>query len=181
MDPRRYTGYVTKSYVTAQAIELYQNEYAIGFPTLERQAGRPGKTSTVYGLIEAKGAVMAARGGWERAVWFRVPEHDAKEPASFHHGAWFEAVGEECRGGADGAGLLDLPGISRFDVCGLGAAAWLDGMIATRLPRARAVWPRLFPLAQRRRARGGAIAALGAGSVLGHVGSRARSGMIGIG
>ncbi|MDH3665288.1 MAG: FAD-binding oxidoreductase, partial [Alphaproteobacteria bacterium] len=28
LDPRRYTGYATKTYVTAKAIELYQNEYA---------------------------------------------------------------------------------------------------------------------------------------------------------
>ena len=33
LDPRRYTAYATKTYVTAKAIELYQNEYAIGFPT----------------------------------------------------------------------------------------------------------------------------------------------------
>ncbi|HXV24874.1 MAG TPA: FAD-dependent oxidoreductase [Alphaproteobacteria bacterium] len=136
LDPRRYTGYVTKSYVAAQAIELYQNEYAIGFPTLERQAGRPAKTSTVYGLLKSKGAVMAARGGWERAVWFPRPGDDPKAPATFHHGAWFEAVGEECRAVRDAAGLLDLPGISRFEVSGKDAAAWLDGLILTRLPRA---------------------------------------------
>ncbi len=136
LDPRRYAGYVTKSYVTAQAIELYQNEYAIGFPTLERQAGRLAKTSPVYGLLKAKGAVMAARGGWERAVWFPRPSDDPKAPATFHRGAWFDGVAEECRAVANAAGLLDLPGLSRFEVSGKGAAAWLDGLIATRLPRA---------------------------------------------
>ncbi|MDF2765405.1 MAG: putative oxidoreductase [Rhodospirillales bacterium] len=136
LDPRRYTGYVTKSFVTAQAIELYQNEYAIGFPTLERQAGRPAKVSSAYGLLRGKGAVMAARGGWERAVWFPRPGDNAKEPASFHHGTWFEAVGEECRAVQNAAGILDLSGISRFEVTGPGATAWLDGLIVTRLPRA---------------------------------------------
>ena len=136
LDPRRYTGYVTKSFTAAQAIELYQNEYAIGFPTLERQAGRPAKVSTVYGLLREKDAVMAARGGWERAVWFAKPGDDLKEPARFRHGTWFGRVGEECRAVQSAAGLLDLPGISRFEVTGPGAAAWLDGMIATRLPRA---------------------------------------------
>ena len=135
LDPRRYTGYVTKSYVAAQAIELYQNEYAIGFPTLERQAGRPAKTSPIYGLLRAKGAVMAARGGWERAVWFPRRGDDPMAPASFHRGAWFEAVGEECRAVQASAGLLDLPGISRFELAGSGAAAWLDRLIATRVPR----------------------------------------------
>lgn len=136
LDPRRYAGYVTKSYVAAQAIELYQNEYAIGYPTLERQAGRPAKTSPVYGLLKAKGAALAARGGWERAVWFPSPGDDPKAPATFHRGAWFEAVAEECRAVQNAAGLLDLPGITRFEVTGPGAAAWLGGLIATRLPRA---------------------------------------------
>src|SRR5262249_47773949 len=53
-DPRRYTGFVTKSYTEAKAVELYQNEYAIGFPFEERPAGRPAKTSTLYETLHRK-------------------------------------------------------------------------------------------------------------------------------
>ena len=70
VDPRRFTDYATPEYVRAKAVELYQNEYAIGFPNEERPAGRPAKTSPLYGRLQAKDAVFGARGGWERAVWF---------------------------------------------------------------------------------------------------------------
>ena len=136
LDPRRYTGYVTKSFTAAQAIELYQNEYAIGFPTQERPGRPPGQDLLGLWPDRGKGAVFGARGGWERAVWFPRSGDDVKEPASFHRGTWFERVGEECRAVQNAAGLLDLPGITRFEVAGRDAAGWLDGMIATRLPRA---------------------------------------------
>ena len=41
LDPRRYTGYATGSYVLAKALELYQNEYAVAYPVNEWPAGRP--------------------------------------------------------------------------------------------------------------------------------------------
>ncbi|MEM8915617.1 MAG: FAD-dependent oxidoreductase, partial [Pseudomonadota bacterium] len=94
LDPRRYTDFATKSYVTAKAIELYQNEYAIHFPAEERPAGRPSKTSPVYERLKAKGAMFGARGGWERATWFPRPGEEAKETLSYHRTNWFEAVGE---------------------------------------------------------------------------------------
>ena len=67
-DPRRYTGYATTSYTVAKAIELYQNEYAVGFPFEERPAGRPARTTPLYPVLKAKGAHFAARNGWERAA-----------------------------------------------------------------------------------------------------------------
>ena len=135
LDPRRYTGYVTKSYTEAKAIELYQHEYAIGYPFEERPAGRPAKTSPLYEKFKAKGAMFGARGGWERATWFPRPEDTAEEQLSFHHTNWFDAVGEECRAVAENVGILDLTGFARFEIAGPGAAAWLDGLIAGNLPK----------------------------------------------
>ena len=62
LDPRRYTGYATKSYVTAKAIELYQNEYAIGFPFEERAAGRPARTSPLYTPAQSQGRTVRGAG-----------------------------------------------------------------------------------------------------------------------
>ena len=136
VDPRRFTSYATKEYTRAKAVELYQREYAIGFPNEERPAGRPAKTSPLYGILKAKGAVFGARAGWERACWFPRPGKDDPEtPLTFHHANWFEAVGEECRGVAEGVGILDLPGFARFEIEGPGAAAWLESLITGRLPK----------------------------------------------
>ncbi|MEM8948019.1 MAG: FAD-dependent oxidoreductase [Pseudomonadota bacterium] len=136
LDPRRYTGYATKTYVTAKAIELYQNEYAIGFPFEERAAGRPARTSPLYDRLSAKGAKFGARGGWERAVFFD-PKGTIDDPSlSFRRDRnWFHIVGEECRAVREGVGILDLPGFSKFMVEGDGAEAWLDGLTCSKLPR----------------------------------------------
>jgi len=134
-DPRRYTDYVTKAHVEAKAVELYQNEYAIGYPNEERPAGRPAKTSPVYERLKAKGAMFGARGGWERAAWFPASAEEAVEKLSFHRTNWFDTVAEECRAVAEGVAIMDLPGFSRFEVAGPGAADWLDGLIAGALPR----------------------------------------------
>ena len=135
LDPRRYTAYATKTYVTAKAIELYQNEYAIGFPYEERGAGRPARTSPLYDKLKAKGARFGARGGWERAVYF-APEGGLDEPTlTFRRDRnWFETVGEEVRAVRESVGILDLPGFSKFMIEGEGAEAWLDRLTCSKLP-----------------------------------------------
>jgi dimethylglycine dehydrogenase len=136
-DPRRYTDYATKPYVVAKAIELYQNEYAIGFPVEERPAGRPAKTTPLYDRLQAKGAFFCARGGWERAAWFTRAGETAGQKLSFHRRetAWFDAVAEECRAVRERVGLMDLGGFTKIKVEGPGAAAWLDSLICGRLPK----------------------------------------------
>ncbi|MBV9784547.1 MAG: FAD-dependent oxidoreductase [Acidisphaera sp.] len=134
-DPRRYTGFVTRPYVVAKAIELYQNEYAIGFPFEERPAGRPVRTSPLYPLLRAKAALFGPRNGWERATWFPRDMHEVDSQPTLRRPAWFAAVAEECRAVAERVGVADLPGFSRFELRGRGAAAWLDGLIAGALPR----------------------------------------------
>ncbi|HUN46593.1 MAG TPA: FAD-dependent oxidoreductase [Stellaceae bacterium] len=133
-DPRRYTGFVSKPYVVAKAVELYQNEYAVGFPFEERPAGRPAKTSPLYPALRAKGALFGARNGWERAV--RFPRQADASPLTLQRPAWLPEVGEECRAVAERVGVCDLPGFSRFELRGAGAAQWLDGLIAGALPKA---------------------------------------------
>lgn len=135
LDPRRYTEYANQQYVVDRATELYQREYAIQFPNDEWSAGRPALQSPVYTRLAAKGARFGARGGWERATWFPRPEDEITESPGYQHGAWFDAVGEECRHVQTHAGLLDLGGFSKYDLNGPGVANWLDTMIAGKLPR----------------------------------------------
>ncbi len=136
IDPRRFTAYATEEYTRAKAVELYQREYAIGYPHEERPAGRPALTSPVYSTLKEKGAVFGARAGWERAAWFPRPGIDpAAHSNRLDHGESFDAVGEECRAVRDAVAVMDFPGFSRFLVSGAGAADWLEGLIAGRLPR----------------------------------------------
>jgi dimethylglycine dehydrogenase len=141
-DPRRYTAYATKTYVTAKAIELYQNEYAVSFPYEERDAGRPARTSPLYDKLKAKGARFGARGGWERPVFFEprggsvdLPQSAEEPTLSFRRDrSWFQTVGEEVRAVRESVGILDLPGFSKFMIEGEGAKAWLDRLTCSKLP-----------------------------------------------
>ncbi|HEY6432746.1 MAG TPA: FAD-dependent oxidoreductase [Acetobacteraceae bacterium] len=136
LDPRRYTGYATQSFAIAKAVEIYQNEYAPAFPLEERPAGRPLRTSPLYGRLKAKGAVFGARGGWERATWFANGAGEAGPALSFRRKrVWFEAVGDEVRAVREAVGLIDLPGFSKWIVSGPGAEACLDRLVCSRLPR----------------------------------------------
>ena len=135
IDPRRFTGYATKTFTAAKAVEIYQNEYAPGFPNEERPAGRPLRTSPLFDRLKAKGARFGARGGWERPTWFSRRGEPDDSPGFLRARPYFDAVGEEVRAVRERVGLLDLPGFTKFIVTGPNAAQWLDRLVCTRLPR----------------------------------------------
>ncbi len=135
-DGRRYGDYAGPSFALAKAIETYENEYGIGFPQEERDAGRPLRCSTVYPLLAAKGARFGPRGGWERAVYFPQAGDPADGPEwSFRRPFWHKAVARECAAITERVAILDLPGFTKFEVTGPGAGAWLNHMVAGRVPR----------------------------------------------
>ncbi|MDP4033553.1 MAG: FAD-dependent oxidoreductase [Pseudorhodobacter sp.] len=136
-DPRRFTGFEDPDYCVAKAREVYANEYAIHFPHHPWPAGRGKKLSAVHGRMAALGAQFGAANGWERALWYARPGDDVSEAGSRtwqREGPWFGAVREECLAVRDGAGILDLPGFSRFWVTGPGVADWLAGQITGKVP-----------------------------------------------
>ena len=135
LDCRRYGDFADRRYALAKALETYQNEYGVGYPQEERPAGRPARTSPLYEQLVRRGAVFGARGGWERAVYFRQPGDPGGPDCSFRRPRWHRAVERECDAVAKGVALLDLTGFARFEVAGRGASAWLDHLIAGELPR----------------------------------------------
>ncbi|MEM9104774.1 MAG: FAD-dependent oxidoreductase [Pseudomonadota bacterium] len=135
MDPRRYTDYATKTYATAKAIEVYQNEYAMHPPHRVWSAGRPAKTSPLYDRLMAAGAQFGSFGGWERPLWFAREGDLAEDDQTFGRPHFDDAIAEEVKTVSERAGLLDLSGFTRFELSGEGASEWLDSMITGALPR----------------------------------------------
>jgi dimethylglycine dehydrogenase len=136
-DPRRFTAFCDQDYCVAKGMEVYGHEYAIHFPHHAWPAGRGKKLSPIHDRITAAGAQFGAYNGWERANWFARPGDDTSEEATQtfrREGAWFDAVKEECLAVRDAAGLLDLPGFSRFILEGAGAADWLSRQITGAVP-----------------------------------------------
>ena len=134
VDPRRYGPYTSKRYVVAKNEETYRNVFTVHFPDEEREDGRPAKTSPVYDKLKRMGAVFGQRYGWERANWFAPEGVEPKDVFSFRRSNYFEHVGNECRTLRERVGVIDLTPFSKFDVTGPGAEAWLDGLVANKVP-----------------------------------------------
>jgi len=135
LDRRRYGDYATTEYTVAKAIEVYQNEYASSFPYEERPAGRPLRTSPLYDTLKAKGARFGARGGWERAVYLDLKGDIPADTHSFRReNVWHGAVADEVKAVRERVGILDLPGFTKYELKGPGAAKHLDYLSCSKLP-----------------------------------------------
>jgi dimethylglycine dehydrogenase len=134
VDPRRFGGYTSRRYVVKKNEETYANVFTIHFPDEERPQGRPAKTSAVYDKLDRMGAVWGQRYGWERANWFAPSGVERRDVWSFRRTNYFEHVGAECRRMRQGVGLIDLAPFTKHEVLGPGAGAWLDSLVANKVP-----------------------------------------------
>ena len=135
VDPRRYGNYATESYLIEKNEEAYANVFTIHYPDEEREGARPLRTAPCYDRLKALGAVFGAKFGWERANWF-APEGVAQEDDwSFRRSQWFKHIGNEVRNTTENVGLLDMSAFAKARVSGPGAEAFLDRLIANRVPK----------------------------------------------
>ena len=138
-DPRRFTDYTDPQYCVDKGMEVYGHEYAMHFPWHRWPAAPDRKLSPAHDKVKALGGQMGVYNGWERADWFAQPGDDTSEEATLtweRSGPWEPRVREECEAVRDHVGVLDLPGFSRFELSGEGAAEWLRGRVAGGLPKA---------------------------------------------
>ncbi len=133
-DPRRFGTYANRSYACIKAKEAFAANFGINYPDWDWPSARPAKTSPCYEKLKQHGAVFGAVYGWEVANWFAPPGVEAKDRNSYRRSNYFEYVGRECRAVRELVGMYDLTSSSKYDVCGPGAASWLDGLFASRLP-----------------------------------------------
>ncbi len=135
LDVTRFGPYASAlPYLIARAQEVYEREYAIPYPFQELPAGRPLKTDPLYDRLLARGAVMGARNGWERPLYF-VPEGAPRgDRPTYRRPDWLPYQIAECAAIRERAGVLDMTSFAKFEVRGPGAAALLDRLSANRLP-----------------------------------------------
>jgi dimethylglycine dehydrogenase len=136
VDPRRFGDYAGKTYTKRKNEETYEHVFIIHYPDEERPACRPLKTSPIHDLLDAKGAVWGQRYGWERPNWFAPEGVARKDVWSFRRTNYFEHVGNECRHLRENVSIIDITSFSKLRVSGPGAEAYLDRLVANRLPRA---------------------------------------------
>ena len=160
VDPRRFGPYASKGYLKEKNEEAYANVFTMHYPEEERAAARPLKRTPCYDRMKDLGAVFGSVYGWERPGWFApkgyaLAEKDLNRPDvllnhnhaaptddgrivekwSFRRSNAFRFVGEECRNVMDNVALQDMSAFAKMEVSGPGARAWLDSILANRIPK----------------------------------------------
>jgi dimethylglycine dehydrogenase len=135
MDVARFGDYCTKPYTRAKVRENYQRRFAISYPNEELPAGRPLLTTPAYGLWKAKRAVFGQGYGMEAVNYFAGDGEPTFETPSFRRSNAFDRVGEECRAVRTAVGVNEIHNFGKYEVSGPGAEAWLDTIMAGRVPR----------------------------------------------
>ncbi len=136
MDVARFGDWARPQYTTAKVRENYSRRFSITYPNEELPAGRPLRTTPIHDRLAARNAVWGASYGLEVANYFAPAGEEPFETPTFRRSNAFGPVGEECRAVRNSVGLFETSLFAKYEVSGPEAAAWLDGLLANRIPRA---------------------------------------------
>jgi dimethylglycine dehydrogenase len=133
MDNARYGGFTAnQEYIRQTTGQFYSRRFVMSYPNEQLWAGRPLRTAGAYADMTAAGARWGCSWGLETPLYF-APEGFTEKPTLKRSNA-FPIVAEECRKTRASVGLLDITAFSRYEVTGPNAAAWLDRVMACKLP-----------------------------------------------
>ncbi|HUF56449.1 MAG TPA: FAD-dependent oxidoreductase, partial [Thermohalobaculum sp.] len=133
MDVARYGDWASLSYTNPKVQENYRRRFSIKFPNEELTAARPYKTTPIYDRLVARGAQMGDSWGLEVPLWY-APE-GVRDVFSWRRSTDFDHVKAEVKAVREGVGLMEISSFSKFRVRGSGARDFLDGMLASRIPK----------------------------------------------
>jgi dimethylglycine dehydrogenase len=134
-DVARFGPWITPGYTRAKVRENYQRRFSVSYPNEELPAARPLNQTPMYDIFEGLGAVWGHQYGLEVPNYFAQGDEPRFETPSFRRSNAFEAVARECRAVREGVGINEVHNFSKFSVSGPDAMAWLDRMLAGRLPK----------------------------------------------
>lgn len=136
LDPRRISSFANTEYTALKSIEDYQMEFQWHMPHEHRPAGRPAKTTPLYPVLSAQGAAFGVVNGWERTNFYK-PTPEFIEEHSYGFCNWHDVVAAEVEAVQTRVGIAELSGFNRFEITGTEAAAWIDSLTCTKLPKAK--------------------------------------------
>ena len=134
MDVARFGDHATSSYTSTKVRENYSRRFRITFPNEYLPAGRGVQTSPIHDRLEAANAVFGDAFGLESALWFQEPGLEPVEEVTFGRSNAWDRVRAETLAVRAGVGMLETTGFAKFAVEGPGARAWLDRLLAGRVP-----------------------------------------------
>lgn len=135
MDVARFGGWITPGYTLPKVIENYQKRFSVSYPNEELPAARPFRTTPMYDIFTGMGAVWGQQYGLEVPNYFAKGDEPKYETPSFRRSDAFEATGREVRAVREGVGINEVQNFGKYRVAGPGARAWLDRIMAGRVPK----------------------------------------------
>jgi len=145
MDVARFGDYACNDkYLADTTRQFYSRRFAMAYPNEELPAGRPLKTSPCYDALKGEGAHFGEIWGMETPLFFVPGDPDFAEVPSLRRSNAHAIVAEEVAATRTSAGLFETGIYARYEVSGAGAEAWLDHLLASRVPAVGRV--RLAPM-----------------------------------
>jgi dimethylglycine dehydrogenase len=145
MDVARYGSFASgNAYLKAMTSQFYARRFVISYPNEELPAGRPLKASPCYDALKAEGAVYGVTWGMETPQYFAPGHTNFAEKPTLRRSNAHDFVAAEVKAVREAAGMFESTVYARYEVSGAGAAAWLDYLLAAKLPAVGRV--RLAPM-----------------------------------
>ncbi|NTF83168.1 FAD-dependent oxidoreductase [Agrobacterium rhizogenes] len=135
LDPRRFGDYANKEWTRHKVRESWGTHAEQHYPGQDMPAARPQKTAPSYDILTKRGAVWGVLNGWEMPNWFAPQGVEARDQNSWRWTEKGKYVGEEVHAVRNTVGLVEMTPMTKFEISGPGAEAWLDGILANRLPK----------------------------------------------
>ncbi len=133
----RFGDWASPDWGTVKSTENYDRRFVMTFPNETLPKGRLQKTTALYDRLVAKGARMGQGFGPEHALWFADGPEDAHEELTFQRNRRHEYVASKVRAVREAAGGIEIANFANHEVNGPDARAWLDTVLAGKVPQAR--------------------------------------------
>ncbi|THH38750.1 FAD-dependent oxidoreductase [Aliishimia ponticola] len=136
MDVARFGKWISPGYTLPKVIENYQKRFSVSYPNEELPAARPNRTTPMYDIFSDMGAVWGQQFGLEVVNYFATGDAPSYETPSFRRSDAFDATGREVRAVRGAVGINEVHNFGKFRVTGPNARAWLNRVMAGRVPQA---------------------------------------------
>ncbi|MFT6674085.1 MAG: dimethylglycine dehydrogenase [Sulfitobacter sp.] len=135
MDVARFGDWITPGYTLPKVIENYQKRFSVSYPNEELPAARPHRTTPMYDIFSGMGAVWGQQFGLEVANYFAQSDEPTFETPTFRRSDAFDATAREVAAVRNAVGINEVQNFGKFLVKGPKARAWLDRIMAGRVPK----------------------------------------------
>jgi hypothetical protein len=110
--------FLTPAYTLPKVIENYQTRFSVSYPNEEKPAARPLRTTPMYDVFDAMGAVWGQQYGLEVANYFAEPGEPRYETPSFRRSNAWEATAREVAAVREGVGINEVQNFGKYTVQG---------------------------------------------------------------